>query len=152
MWKNLSSDVKEGFYSAARTADREHKIKYPGYYYSPKEARLRKGLKLRKLLPTNTKNAIEGFRFVKVFMANNEKTCLVSQEQTSLLKKSHSPSTTVEPETMETDVQSSLEAELPPSLEKDAIQLDGTSGGLPSSSAVDEIIDSDAVQVKQMPT
>nr|CAD7601084.1 unnamed protein product [Timema genevievae] len=45
MWKNMSVSSKEGYYTASRAADVEHKRKYPGYYYSPMEARLRKHIK-----------------------------------------------------------------------------------------------------------
>lgn len=45
MWKNLNSDTKADYYIASRKADEDHKRKYPGYYYSPKEARIRKTLK-----------------------------------------------------------------------------------------------------------
>ncbi|XP_018331223.1 high mobility group B protein 7-like isoform X2 [Agrilus planipennis] len=45
MWKTLPGNVKAIYYSAAKKANDEHKTKYPGYYYSPKEARLRKELK-----------------------------------------------------------------------------------------------------------
>lgn len=41
-WKNLTSDKKEFYFCASRRADEEHKRKYPNYYYSPKEARIRK--------------------------------------------------------------------------------------------------------------
>lgn len=140
MWKNLDPDSKESYYSLARTADEQHKIKYPGYYYSPKEARLRKGLKLRNLLPTNTKNAIDAFRFVKVFMSHDKPTP-VSKEQTSLLRKSKSPSTTVEQEQMETDVPNSLQAELPSCLDKNPIQPEA------SSSGVSKTVDSDVADV-----
>ncbi|RZC32207.1 bric-a-brac 1-like [Asbolus verrucosus] len=44
MWKSLSQETKDAFYEDARKADEEHKIKYPGYYYSPKEARNRKAI------------------------------------------------------------------------------------------------------------
>lgn len=57
MWKGLSIDAKEAYYTSAKKADEEHKLKYPGYYYSPKEARLRKNLKqdlmLARCMPTN---------------------------------------------------------------------------------------------------
>ncbi|XP_063239457.1 zinc finger and BTB domain-containing protein 22-like [Bacillus rossius redtenbacheri] len=45
MWKSLGADTKEGYFAAARRADQEHKRRYPGYYYSPKEARIRKFLR-----------------------------------------------------------------------------------------------------------
>ncbi|XP_063903417.1 transcription factor Sox-7-like isoform X2 [Zophobas morio] len=44
MWKSLSPETKDAFYEDARKADEEHKEKYPGYYYSPKEARHRKAI------------------------------------------------------------------------------------------------------------
>ncbi|GLV35547.1 bric a brac 2 [Carabus blaptoides fortunei] len=69
MWKNLSSDTKENYYSASRKADEEHKRKYPGYYYSPKEARLRKNLK-ESLAPGKKKNC-DAMRFVKLVMKEN---------------------------------------------------------------------------------
>ncbi|XP_071452772.1 protein bric-a-brac 1-like [Hetaerina americana] len=45
MWKELPPDAKESYFAAARRADQEHKIRYPGYIYSPKEARMRKILR-----------------------------------------------------------------------------------------------------------
>lgn len=45
MWKRLNKIEKDKYYKAAQQADREHKTKYPGYYYSPKEARMRKEMK-----------------------------------------------------------------------------------------------------------
>ncbi|XP_046394218.1 broad-complex core protein isoforms 1/2/3/4/5-like isoform X2 [Ischnura elegans] len=45
MWKELPADAKESYFAAARRADQEHKIRYPGYIYSPKEARIRKVLR-----------------------------------------------------------------------------------------------------------
>ncbi|XP_048511222.1 zinc finger protein 131-like isoform X2 [Athalia rosae] len=57
MWKGLNIEAKEAYYASAKKADEDHKRKYPGYYYSPKEARLRKNLKqdlmLARCLPTN---------------------------------------------------------------------------------------------------
>lgn len=70
MWKSLGSDAKESYYSASRRADEEHKRKYPGYYYSPKEARIRKNLK--ETLTTNkTKKNCDAMRFIKVVMKDN---------------------------------------------------------------------------------
>lgn len=63
MWKNLNSDTKEGYYTASRKADEDHKRKYPGYYYSPKEARIRKTLKQKN----------RAVQLVKVFL-NEEST------------------------------------------------------------------------------
>lgn len=63
MWKNLNSDTKEGYYTASRKADEDHKRKYPGYYYSPKEARIRKTLKQKS----------RAVQLVKVFL-NEEST------------------------------------------------------------------------------
>ncbi|KAF2905979.1 hypothetical protein ILUMI_00210 [Ignelater luminosus] len=45
MWKSLPSTTKDLYYLAAKKADEDHKVKYPGYYYSPKEARLRKEMR-----------------------------------------------------------------------------------------------------------
>lgn len=84
MWKNLDADSKETYYSAARKADEEHKQKYPGYYYSPKEARMRKGMKQRRSFNAPPMDAL---RFVKVFMTNAEKNALMTDASTSLLKK-----------------------------------------------------------------
>ncbi|XP_054262727.1 zinc finger and BTB domain-containing protein 43-like [Macrosteles quadrilineatus] len=72
MWKNLDADSKETYYSAARKADEEHKVKYPGYYYSPKEARIKKGLK-RKAIAAGTSTPVDALRFVKVYMTSAEK-------------------------------------------------------------------------------
>ncbi|XP_075234112.1 uncharacterized protein LOC142331945 [Lycorma delicatula] len=85
MWKNLTVDAKENYYKASRKADEDHKKKYPGYYYSPKEARIRKNLKLRnRLTPgsnndgSNTNNNghsssnIDELTLVKVFMTNEK--------------------------------------------------------------------------------
>lgn len=43
-WKGLEAESKEAYFSASRQATEDHKKKYPGYIYSPKEARLRKAL------------------------------------------------------------------------------------------------------------
>lgn len=85
MWKNLDADSKEAYYSAARKADEEHKQKYPGYYYSPKEARLQKGMRQRR--PLVGPPALDAVRFVKVFMTNAEKNALMNEGSTSLLRK-----------------------------------------------------------------
>lgn len=90
MWKNLDSDSKESYYTAARKADEEHKLKYPGYYYSPKEARIRKGLKQRRLV-TGLPAHMDALRFVKVYMPSAEKNNLLAKQPTSLLRK-HQPS------------------------------------------------------------
>ncbi|XP_067000729.2 uncharacterized protein [Anabrus simplex] len=70
MWKNLSSDTKESYYTASRQADEEHKRKYPGYYYSPKEARLRKNLNL--MARRGPKKAVEAMHLVKVLMTDGK--------------------------------------------------------------------------------
>lgn len=44
-WKALNAEKKEVYFCAARRADEEHKRKYPGYFYSPKEARIRKAMR-----------------------------------------------------------------------------------------------------------
>ncbi|XP_048511226.1 uncharacterized protein LOC105682886 isoform X5 [Athalia rosae] len=71
MWKGLNIEAKEAYYASAKKADEDHKRKYPGYYYSPKEARLRKNLKqdlmLARCLPTNIRD-IDALRLVKVLM------------------------------------------------------------------------------------
>ncbi|XP_049791414.1 protein tramtrack, beta isoform-like [Schistocerca nitens] len=82
MWKNLSAERKETYYAASRAADEEHKRKYPGYYYSPKEARLRKTLK-QDLTMFSRKNpkAMEAMHLVKVLMADaNESSSLLVNE------------------------------------------------------------------------
>lgn len=38
----MSNENKAVYFTASRKADEEHKQKYPNYFYSPKEARLRK--------------------------------------------------------------------------------------------------------------
>uniref|UniRef100_A0A1B6HQT3 BTB domain-containing protein n=1 Tax=Homalodisca liturata TaxID=320908 RepID=A0A1B6HQT3_9HEMI len=93
MWKNLDADSKEMYYSAARKADEEHKQKYPGYYYSPKEARLRKGMKRRII---TAPPQVDALRFVKVFMTSSEKNSLLTKETTSLLRKLQPKSSTDE--------------------------------------------------------
>ncbi|GLG98502.1 hypothetical protein R5R35_011416 [Gryllus longicercus] len=70
MWKNLSSDTKESYYTASRQADEEHKRKYPGYYYSPKEARLRKTLKHDLAMARKGPKALEAMHLVKVLMTD----------------------------------------------------------------------------------
>lgn len=72
MWKSLSSDKKEKYYSASRKADEEHKRKYPGYYYSPKEARLRKTLK--ESIAMNTKKHYDAMQLVKLVMKDSTTT------------------------------------------------------------------------------
>lgn len=67
MWKNLSADAKENYYSASRKADEEHKRKYPGYYYSPKEARLRKNMK--SLESGRSKRPLDAMHLVKLVMS-----------------------------------------------------------------------------------
>jgi len=85
-WKNLSAEKKALYYSASRIADEEHKRKYPNYYYSPKEARLRKSQqqnlrrrfaveRLNNTVTSSVSTADVGkpmspdpLRFVKVFM------------------------------------------------------------------------------------
>lgn len=78
MWKNLNSDAKETYYSASRKADEDHKRKYPGYYYSPKEARIRKTLKLSRRVSPTAPN-MDAVHLVKVYMSSednrNEQTC-----------------------------------------------------------------------------
>ncbi|KAF4528574.1 hypothetical protein B566_EDAN015721 [Ephemera danica] len=64
MWKSLSAEAKEGYYAASREADIEHKRKYPGYYYSPKEARLRKRLKQKG----SNKADLQALQLVRVLM------------------------------------------------------------------------------------
>lgn len=99
MWKNLDSDSKETYYSAARKADEDHKVKYPGYYYSPKEARIRKGLKQRRLV-SGLPAQMDALRFVKVYMSSAEKNNLIAKDQqTSLLRKLQTP---LEAQNMET--------------------------------------------------
>jgi len=74
MWKALPATTKEWYYSAARKADEDHKVKYPGYYYSPKEARLRKemrGNNSRTVSATATKT-IDTTTLVKTVMPVNK--------------------------------------------------------------------------------
>lgn len=42
LWKSMTTEDKAAYFTASRKADEEHKLKYPNYFYSPKEARLRK--------------------------------------------------------------------------------------------------------------
>lgn len=115
MWKNLNSDSKEAYYAAARKADEEHKVKYPGYYYSPKEARIRKGLKQRRIvsaLPTH----MDALRFVKVYMPSADKNNLLAKQSTSLLRK-HQP--TPEEQNLET---TQAQPQPPPSENNETVQ------------------------------
>lgn len=41
-WKSMDVETKAVYFTASRKADEEHKQKYPNYFYSPKEARIRK--------------------------------------------------------------------------------------------------------------
>jgi HMG (high mobility group) box. len=66
MWKNLSADTKEGYYTASRQADEEHKRKYPGYYYSPKEARMNKMHKHNLALARKGNKPVDALHLVKV--------------------------------------------------------------------------------------
>ncbi|XP_044735649.1 zinc finger and BTB domain-containing protein 14-like isoform X1 [Chrysoperla carnea] len=68
LWKNLSSDMKESYYKQARDADLEHKRKYPGYYYSPKEARLRKNQRDLLMNKSRSPKNVDAMRLVKVYM------------------------------------------------------------------------------------
>ncbi|XP_046665080.1 uncharacterized protein LOC124357378 isoform X1 [Homalodisca vitripennis] len=45
LWKNMSKGSKEIYYQRSRQAGQDHKQKYPGYVYNPKEARMRKALR-----------------------------------------------------------------------------------------------------------
>ncbi|XP_044012886.1 protein tramtrack, alpha isoform-like isoform X2 [Aphidius gifuensis] len=45
MWKSLDDESKTSYYALAKQLNEEHKKKYPGYFYSPKEARMRKHLR-----------------------------------------------------------------------------------------------------------
>ncbi|XP_065347491.1 sex determination protein fruitless-like [Cloeon dipterum] len=64
LWKSMDSNEKQAYYNAAKAADMEHKKKYPGYYYSPKEAR---EALLRKKL-TKKKPCFEATQLVRVLM------------------------------------------------------------------------------------
>jgi hypothetical protein len=66
MWKNLSADTKESYYTASRQADEEHKRKYPGYYYSPKEARINKMQKHNFALARKGNKPVDAMHLVKV--------------------------------------------------------------------------------------
>ncbi|XP_050294458.1 transcription factor SOX-30-like [Anthonomus grandis grandis] len=44
-WKDLSVQEKNDYFQRAKDVDLEHKRKYPGYVYNPKDARLRKAIK-----------------------------------------------------------------------------------------------------------
>lgn len=70
MWKNLSADAKENYYSASRKADEEHKRKYPGYYYSPKEARIRKNMKSLES-GRSGKRPLDAMHLVKLVMTEH---------------------------------------------------------------------------------
>lgn len=70
MWKNLTTDAKDNYYTASRKADEEHKRKYPGYYYSPKEARLRKNM--RSLETQRQRREIEAMHIAKLLALPDE--------------------------------------------------------------------------------
>ncbi|KDR16421.1 uncharacterized protein LOC110832614 [Zootermopsis nevadensis] len=74
MWKNLSADAKEKYYTASRQADEEHKRKYPGYYYSPKEARMNKMHKHNLALARKGNKPVDAMHLVKVFMTDMNET------------------------------------------------------------------------------
>jgi hypothetical protein len=46
MWKSMNNEEKSVYMDIARELDAEHKRKYPGYVYSPKEARIQKALRV----------------------------------------------------------------------------------------------------------
>ncbi|KAK3921673.1 Protein bric-a-brac 2 [Frankliniella fusca] len=59
-WKGLNPEKKEEYFCASRRADEEHKQKYPGYFYSPKEARLRKAMRrTARFGPDSTKVSLQ---------------------------------------------------------------------------------------------
>ncbi|KAJ8927187.1 hypothetical protein NQ314_020463 [Rhamnusium bicolor] len=49
MWKSLSSETKESYYLAARRAQREHEMKYPGYTYKPRDASKKKAVRRKTI-------------------------------------------------------------------------------------------------------
>ncbi|PSN31569.1 hypothetical protein C0J52_15950 [Blattella germanica] len=91
MWKNLPPDTKEGYYTASRQADEEHKRKYPGYYYSPKEARMNKMHKHNLALARKGNKPVDALHLVKVFMGdmNESSPYLVMSDQESQPKEHH---------------------------------------------------------------
>ncbi|XP_066141752.1 sex-determining region Y protein-like [Euwallacea fornicatus] len=64
-WKNLSLPEKNQYYQKAKEIDLEHKRRYPGYVYNPKDARLRKAvrttLKNRAAGPSRQRSLQEEF-------------------------------------------------------------------------------------------
>ncbi|XP_015124931.1 protein bric-a-brac 2 [Diachasma alloeum] len=74
MWKGLTNETKDSYYALAKKVDEEHKRKYPGYFYSPKEARMRKNLKndlmLTRCLPPTGKGIFDSdaLQFSQVYM------------------------------------------------------------------------------------
>lgn len=76
MWKGLEKEAKDGYYKAAKQADLEHKEKYPGYYYSPQEARQRKYNQQLKACETSRVETIKGnqVHFVQVYMTGKNDT------------------------------------------------------------------------------
>lgn len=44
-WKDLSLQEKNKYFQKAKDIDREHKRRYPGYVYNPKDARIRKAIR-----------------------------------------------------------------------------------------------------------
>ncbi|XP_063992380.1 protein bric-a-brac 1-like isoform X2 [Diachasmimorpha longicaudata] len=63
MWKDLTNETKDSYYALAKKVDEEHKRKYPGYFYSPKVARMRKNMKndlmLTRCLPPSGKGTYD---------------------------------------------------------------------------------------------
>lgn len=44
-WKDLNLQEKNKYFQKAKDIDQEHKLKYPGYVYNPKDARRRKAIR-----------------------------------------------------------------------------------------------------------
>jgi len=129
MWKNLSVDTKESYYTASRQADEEHKRKYPGYYYSPKEARMNKMHKHNLALARKGHKPVDAMHLVKVFMTDmNEATpYVVVPEQDAR------PNEQVEKQETSMKVMSCSERE-----EEDVRDKASTSGGTTITSGDDE--------------
>ncbi|XP_053207957.1 sex-determining region Y protein-like [Panonychus citri] len=53
-WRKMGADDKEVYHQLANEAHADHMKKYPGYYYSPLEARQRKAERKRKYLQRMT--------------------------------------------------------------------------------------------------
>ncbi|CAG0881121.1 unnamed protein product [Darwinula stevensoni] len=59
VWKALDAEEKRKYYALSHVAEEDHKQKYPGYVYNPREARLRKALRDLGLEPQGIISLLE---------------------------------------------------------------------------------------------